>query len=71
MNIPQSAIASFEPHGIPTLSPMEPPVHNWAEDLVHRIRRAPTREVWYIGPDDDADLFWVPYIPMTTNKIDE
>jgi len=48
MNIPQSAIAPFEPHGIPTLSPIEPPVHNWQEDLIFRIRRSPTREVWYL-----------------------
>ncbi len=66
MNIPQSAIASFEPHGIPTLSP----IPDTEEALMYRIRRAPTREVWYIGPDD-TDLFWAPYIPMTTNKVSE
>ena len=52
MNIPKSAIAPFEPLGIPVLNTMEPPVHDWQEDLIHRIRRAPTRNVWYTGVDE-------------------
>ena len=52
MNIPKSAIAPFEPLGIPVLNTMEPPLHDWQEDLIHRIRRAPTRNVWYTRVDE-------------------
>jgi hypothetical protein len=76
MNIPKSVIAPFEPLGLPVLNTMEPPLHNWQEDLIHRIRRSPTRTVWYLGLDAEVKHGWTagpsegvmifaPYIPLS------
>jgi hypothetical protein len=60
MNIPQSAIQPFEPLGVPTLSPMEPPVAEWGSGF--------TKTGWTPGPDEGGGIY-APYIPLTTSKL--